>query len=511
MRYVFSPEFHRNLWLRFSPFRLVAAPVAIGLCFVAAPGVKAPGSNSLGPDWMQSLMSFALCWYVLAVVAWGTFEAATALQEEVRGNTWDFQRMSSISPLQLVLGKLFGATSFTWYFGLLALGVYAYGYHHYQAAPAQEPAGFGSLMIPRPQTPSGPQPSDDTLYVVLKLLLAGMLGQSLAFLHGFVDMTAFSSGTGRQRIPRGIGGFVMGGIAGLAATIIVTSSARHMQSLVDAIYRTDSELRWYGIGVSRDIFETCSLLFFLFWFLTGSYRLARTELMYRNTPFVWMAFVVSYIGWWCGLAWPGGSLARGEGIGHMLSGAFLQTVAICYTTMLLECSDGRKYARLAYYFAARDLKRALENTPKWLATVPIALVFMVAAILSPSNIERAPQLAVLFTSVLLFLLRDGCVVHSILQGIRGRGMGFAVLFYYLISYGMLPFAVYKMIDVDFGEVTEALRGTPVPEYMIAAATVFYPGAVAHPLAVLPVALEAAGAAAVLAALLRRSRKKLESS
>ena len=50
-------------------------------------------------------------------------EAADSVLDEVNDNTWDFQKLSALSPWSLAFGKLFGSTIYCWYGGLIAFAV----------------------------------------------------------------------------------------------------------------------------------------------------------------------------------------------------------------------------------------------------------------------------------------------------------------------------------------------------------------------------------------------------
>ena len=113
----FGAEFRRNLWLELSPQRLIALPVIV-LVLVLLNQV----ANRGDPGGLTDLGSWVF--YVM-VFLWGSRRAAAAVSEEVNGDTWTGQRLSALSPAALVVGKLFGATAFIWYGGLVGLGLYA--------------------------------------------------------------------------------------------------------------------------------------------------------------------------------------------------------------------------------------------------------------------------------------------------------------------------------------------------------------------------------------------------
>ncbi len=500
MKYILSPEFHRQLWLRFSPFRLVAAPLVILLLIITTGNLPKDFAGIQVDN--TSMLYGALTIYYLVVIVWGTYEAATSMQEEMRGNTWDFQRMSSITPAQLAWGKLFGATSYTWYFGALALAVIAYAYGNFHAP---EPF-FGADQA---REPALPPPEDDTPYVLFCLVASGLIGQSFAFLYSFADHTFLFGRTGRTKPPKGIGAFLLGVAAGTEVYIhTVKIEALHLQPRAYAMLRS-FELTWYGNNVDRDSFVIWSLLFFIGWFLIGSYRIARAELLYRNLPFVWMAFAASVVAWNCGFLFHVSTL-MGGGARYLAVylPAFIQMLFICYLCMVLESSDTQRYARLAYHARRRDMLRALENTPKWLATVPLVLLLftMVAGASGEVSARIEPLRVIIFmASLMLFMIRDGCVIHGINLAFRGRGNAFAIMMYYVMVYGLLPAVSVTSLHFSMTDAVNSLMSMRPPANASLVASVFYPTALADPMAGMAFALaEAIAAAAWLYSRIRKS-------
>ena len=102
-----NPELRRNLWLQFSPLRLIIAPVAVGIVLLL---VWLVSDNS------YSLVAHAAEWYFLIIVLlWGTRRAADLVAEEVAGGTWDSQRMSALGAWTMTWGKFIGGISYVWY------------------------------------------------------------------------------------------------------------------------------------------------------------------------------------------------------------------------------------------------------------------------------------------------------------------------------------------------------------------------------------------------------------
>ena len=99
-----NAEFQRQLWLNCSPSTILWI---LGLCtlLMAVPWVIS------GPDWLAPVASTGL-W--CATLGYGAILAANSMHQELRHNTWDWQRLSALTPWQMSWGKWLGATSPAW-------------------------------------------------------------------------------------------------------------------------------------------------------------------------------------------------------------------------------------------------------------------------------------------------------------------------------------------------------------------------------------------------------------
>jgi hypothetical protein len=509
MRYFLSPEFHRQLWMRFTPLRLIAAPVMLGLCAVVAWNVGMHSRHSSSPEqagFAMLVLTMQIIYFFVMLV-WGTLEAGTAMATEMRSNTWDFQAMSSISPSQLAFGKFFGTTSYTWYFGLLTLGIFGYAYDHYQGTSWTN----GTRQ-------------EDTLYVMAGYLLAALLGQSVALLNYLIDLSSSPGRTTRALLPGGMAAFLLGLAVSAAIFFNVLSNATHINASYHRSFRHG--IQWYWNFYEYLPFVLCSLLFFCGWFLTGIYRLIRIELLYRNQPLVWVIFVLSLIAWDSGFffcvpapsRWghraepmsipsPDDAL-KAAALSRAAFWAFLQAAIITYGSMLNESADIRKYARFAFFAKTGDVRRMLENMPKWVATVPIVFIsYFVVAMVKPPG-EGTAELAYLTTSMtalLLFMLRDGLVVHAIHKLHRGRGGRFALIFYYIMAYGLLPLTALTISGTDIRHFFDSLGDVGATTVLGQITAMFYPIVIGNPMfSIFPPLAEVLLAAAGLLFVLRQN-------
>lgn len=112
-----NPELRRNLWLELTTHRIVAMPTVLVLVFALF--------ITMQGEWPAALYTTATWMFVLLVHFWGARQSSEAVTEEVRDRTWDWQRLSALTPWQMAWGKLAGATAFTWYGAAICLAAIA--------------------------------------------------------------------------------------------------------------------------------------------------------------------------------------------------------------------------------------------------------------------------------------------------------------------------------------------------------------------------------------------------
>ena len=322
-----NPELRRNLWLQFSPLRLVIAPVAAGMVLLLV--------------WLVSdsyaLVAHAAEWYFLVIVLlWGTRRAADLVAEEVAGGTWDGQRMSALGAWTMTWGKFIGGISYVWYSGGIAFVVRLWA----QGAGGLTPFA-GSTGIEN-----------------LNLLGIGLFGQSVSFLASLVLLR---KQVGRRRL-----GVTLSQFAGLLAAIIVPGHIdigwfHHDLPVVD----------WFGSKYPGPIFALASLALFLVWSIFGAYRLMRSELQFGNIAWAWLGFALFLMIYGDGLLYS-----------HVIAGSensftawsalpFALAYFLTYSALFLEPKDVVRYRALSAALEAGQLSRALTLLAQW---VPIFIV-----------------------------------------------------------------------------------------------------------------------------------------
>lgn len=354
-----NPELVRNLWLELTPRRVAQMAVVLALILLTA---------NLTP--FTPIAGVAEYLFYAIVVVWGTRDAAQAVVGEIRERTWDFQRLSALTPFEMTLGKLLGATSYVWFGGLICLSVFV----------------VAQLRDGRPQI------LQDTFY----FLAMGLLSQSVAL---FVSLIAV-----RRRQTRTAFNVFQYQAAGLIAAYFVWQARRDPFDFPD--------VTWWGMTIDRQGFWLASLAVFLVWTLVGCYRLMRLELQVPTRPSVWLAFILfmaSYMAGFEGVPdFAAPVLPDGDSFSGKLAIAIATLGFLTYVAVLFEPKDRVLYRWLGEMVTKQRYGAAMSRLQCWMIAYiaalvgSVALTFLGAAGISPGAVLVLPMVV----AGMGFLTRD---------------------------------------------------------------------------------------------------------
>lgn len=106
-----NPEFLRNARSQLRPGKMIASAAITALVSISVGYLVAQNHvPAAGPGgWGHELLRFALTAQALILAAGGGIACLNGIYKEKDQNSFDFQRVTRLTPLQLTLGKLFGA------------------------------------------------------------------------------------------------------------------------------------------------------------------------------------------------------------------------------------------------------------------------------------------------------------------------------------------------------------------------------------------------------------------
>lgn len=381
-----NPEFDRNCWLELSLHRLILMPVILGLSFTLQIVLsnKPPGQNTA---------FLAMFFFVLFSGVWGTKRASNSVYQELLEHTWDWQRMSGLSPWSMTWGKLFGSTIYAWYGGILCVLVATVTLHLGQARPEQ----WQWLLF-------------FTLLVCFSHLFSFLL--SLLFIH-----------RRPQQVIRN------GGSLYLLVLILVFIFSFNISKV------SNRGLDWYGMEISLLNFIIYSLALLCIWMLIGSYRVMRKEFQYQNTPWVWALFLL-FLAFWLG----GFNTDRTQL--WLLSATVIWWVSTI-VALLVEKKDLIEIRTLVTSIQQFNLEKTWLLTPAWLISFVFTSLAAISLVLVSDQaiVEKGRQLTpwILVSLFMLFLTRDTALflMMSINKNVKqpeSTAVVYLVMFYMIIPW-----------------------------------------------------------------------------
>ncbi|KOR30404.1 hypothetical protein TI04_05975 [Achromatium sp. WMS2] len=387
-----NPELQRNMWLELSIHRLVAMPVTLGLMFFI---VYLNGFNFSHVGNVAAIAFFLLC------CTWGVNLASYSISSEIKEHTWDITRMSALSPWTVVWGKLFGATIFTWYGGLICLGVYLFA------------KGI----------------SVKNIEIVSIFILVGILSQAAAM---FMRLNLISSKSNNSETSS----------LGLTSLIVIIS-AYATAGAYAAFNNSDLTVNWFYTPYKLKIFLLINEIVWLFWILFGNYQLMRMELRMRNTPIAWILFCI-----FCAIYVTGypDVQERPEFTFKVLAHstiAYFTVIALNYVAVISGSHDPMTYHRALINFKRGNIWRALQDVPAWLGSLSLAIIICVWITgYSFLFLEVDQQINQLWNSVMLilvFLMRDTSIFIFFNMTAGNNRSTSTSLFYLFILYVVVPY------------------------------------------------------------------------
>ncbi|WP_428421646.1 hypothetical protein [Methylibium sp.] len=383
-----NPEFQRQLWLEFSPARLLGMPAVLALVF-AAVGLASPAA----------LPTIAQTGFVLLVGFYGARLASAALLDEVSEATWDAQRLSSLTPWQLTWGKLFGGTLFAWYGGALCLAVWL-------ASSGAQGVGLSWALL-------------------VGMVAAGVGLQAVSLIVALAALRR--GGTAARR----------GGAWWIVLLVVFPwfgALPRHEAAGV---------LSWWGLSFGAATFYAATAVVFAAWAVLGAQRLMAGVLQLPLRPFAWLGFQ-AWLAVFAAGFWPDESA-----VWRVAFAVTACATTTAYLSLFIEPPQLGLWQRFAARWRAGGAldTATLERLPLMLASLALALggglvASLLAPVLPPTGIGRALALAGLPLTWALLALRDLALACAIHWGPRARRAESTTLVVLVVLNLVLPWLLH---------------------------------------------------------------------
>lgn len=352
-----NPEFQRQLWLQFTPMRLVVLPLLLLIGF-AAVGLSA------SVDVYSALALAGAAMFAMLVFGLGGYAAIASVQDEVSEHTWDQQRMSALSPWTMVWGKALGAASYGWYGGALAALV---------AFPCALLAGQAALAV--------------------HWLELGLLsGLSLHLLVIAVHLQLVKAGGRQSRRGNGF------------SLLVLLLLASQLTSLLG---RTET-LVWWGWSFDYLGFMLLTAALLLVCAAVGAWRTMADLLALRQIGWGWPALAL------VATVYASGFAEAGDYLPTMgLSGLSICLV-LTYFALLAEPQTRPQWQRLMKSLREGRWRAAAQQWPRWTTSLVLALPFaglcVSLSLVASDAWARLLNHAPLFALILVLLALRDCML-----------------------------------------------------------------------------------------------------
>lgn len=448
-----NPEFKKNIKLEFSPTRILIPAFIFALVAWISWSVGTPKEWDTTPinySKAESLTYGMFSFGFVFSIVWGSYLASNSLFGEMRQKTWDFMRMSSISPQKILFGKLFGSTFVVWVISLLGI--------------------IPTILIASTNLFIADSYHRPVFWTVASLISSTIFWMILSYSCVMLAGTYTSSRNSRHTtIGAVIGVLIAGSFIGqmmslsyenefelldrcryLATATDKTLCYARSPIIINGIHYSINDpqfFHWYNFKLFRLDAFTFIIIFSALWAVIGLYRTLRSSLQYKDSPYMWPIFLIS-----------SGFFLNGFGysdrtVPEYITGISLFVAFSIVPVCIKEASHKIAYRQLYESLKAKEYKEAFRLTPLWaislLCFICIApFIFLCAGQLSEDqytgkgevNVQILPvQYCLFYASLILFAVRDIIAIHVISwhKSVRLPIVGVAV--YFLLIYVLAPF------------------------------------------------------------------------
>jgi hypothetical protein len=397
-----NPELRRNFWLEITVHRLIAMPIVLGLAFITLAALDNDDGRHRMVSWM------AMAGFGVLTLLWGTRLATNSIFDEMTQKTWDWQRLSTLGPWTMTWGKLFGATAFAWYGGLMCLAVYV-------VTADPEFAGDSPLKLAL------------TAILMAVLLHAGSMTIAL---HTSRRISAGSALNRRS-----------------VSILLVLVLINVVPFILARNFQSGAVLRWFGRPFQAGDFLLASTAMFAAWAVVGAYRAMCQSLAVRTMPWVWVMFLL-FLTIYCA-----GFIANVQRdwipprYAILISG-FGWSLMLTYLMVFTEPTGPTVIRRVLQKIQSGQWRRALEELPCWPLTWAFAAFCAVGlATISldiPVSLAWPRQMAMAPIPLVLLALRDAAILLFFFAASKPNRAVATTIVYLLVLSWILPWLLYAM-------------------------------------------------------------------
>lgn len=398
-----NAELRRFLWTDFTLNRVLAMPTVI-LSVVALMFVSR--NITFTTYGYSDITSQAILVFAIIAIGLGGRAASKALYDDIQEGTWDFQRLSSMTPFALAFGKFFGCIAYSWFGAVIALAIVALTL-----------ISFHTLQ--------------DTLIYAGLAAMGAIVFQMAVFFVGLQTWPASQPSRRRSH--------------NVAVHIPAVLSAAFFFFALDSYVAPNSKpwiTTWWNVSYCGPFFALSVLTLSSLWLGAGIYARMRTHLQMTRLPMLWPGFCLFAIVLTAGLASDPIQPDPNRVLSTAQNAAILVSLLLVYSSAVFESWDALLYRRLFRAILARQYRTVFDIVPNWIVASAIAAVVILWS--AVCEIFLSPPGAAVTFAMLFFVTRDiGLLHYFMLQPSRKRAVA-NVLIWMIVLYGVLPIILFKL-------------------------------------------------------------------
>ena len=431
-----NPEFIKNVKLEFSVLRFLTPMLLLALFFWIGWDIEEYKRHwqsvySIEQLHAKSLFSWLCGFGFFFTIVWGTYLTSNNMMEEIKAKTWDFVRMSSLSPFKILTGKMLGVNCVVWLVSLLCV----------------LPSIIYALRVMIPEDGIIRAESITIAVFIGCLICWAILSYSLVFLSvlspNALNGRAGAFGATLAVLITGtvIGAYLLGGLENFYEISNVRAGSNglpmplqsNMVSLVDGVsYMTLPRTTvWYAWEIYQLDYTLMLLGFAAFWCFVGAWRCLRKSLQYFDAPWVWLAFIISTCVFLNGFV----DYEMQDLVRTSLVWPLVVTLLLTMLTCVYEASDQLNYKALKQKLSQGQYYEAFRIMPLWILSFSI---FIACVLINLFLYGASDRLGIVLLSLTIFMLRDLMAVHIISWKKNIRRPLVGIIIYGLVSYSFLP-------------------------------------------------------------------------
>ncbi len=406
-----NPEFKKNIWLEISTQRLIMMPLILLMVILLAS--MSPLGNTY--DKLTNISYFGM---VVILLFWGSKVAYSNIIQEYNDRTWDWQRMSILTPKQLIVGKLIGAPIYNWYGAVICLLlVFIFGVM----------GEYSSIL--------------DIIVNSVSTLLLGISLLSVSILFALLKIR---EGNGRDKLKTGQIFILL-----ILFCFFFNSSA--------------FSFMFNRLSVSAKNFNTWKVfgenLFYAIWAIIGLHQVLRRELNYKNKSYLWVLFLVTSSFVKTIVLMDSMSVIIDNYVFVYFVILSMQAISLFYLLLLIEQNEISSLKILLRKIKEKNYPYLNYNAPLWSLTFPFIVIGLISSwILFDKNILRFEDLWTqeiinnikieagidsfetlsLLLSLLFFILRDFLIMLLLQTTSKKKRIGAAFILYLFLLYVVFP-------------------------------------------------------------------------